>query len=85
MTYTDKQIREININGYQWAFTTKGIHSFHRKETRGYSVIECEEAQLTNGDLEFMIEHGMTLSPDRIRKAQKAFDKLSQNILAIKN
>jgi hypothetical protein len=75
MTYTNKQLREINIDGYQWAFTTKGIHSFHRKEPQGYSVIECEEAQLSNGDLEFMIEHGMTLSPDRIRKAQKNYLK----------
>ena len=75
MTYTDKQLREINIDGYQWAFTTKGIYTFHRKEAKGYSVIQCEEAQLSNGDLEFMIEHGMTLSPDRIRKAQKNYLK----------
>lgn len=50
------------INGYQWIYFSDGIHCFSKKDENGYSVIECTEKQIKNGDIEFMTEHNLTIN-----------------------
>jgi hypothetical protein len=49
-----------SYNGYKWIGFDKGKHLFQKKEGKGYSVIEALESDLTNGNIEFMTEHGLT-------------------------
>lgn len=48
-------------NGYVWRFFEGGIHTFTRKEDRGFSIIRCSTEQIENGDIDYMTEHGLTL------------------------
>jgi len=49
-----------SYSGYKWVGFDKGKHIFQKKEAKGYSVIEALESDLTNGNIEFMAEHGLT-------------------------
>jgi hypothetical protein len=65
-----------DVNGYSCYWIEKGIYSFSKKTPKGptrYSTIECEEEQLTNGDIEFMTLNGLTLSDARKKAYQKKF------------
>jgi uncharacterized protein len=44
-----------------------------KSEGGKFMVIECTDEQLHNGDLEFMTEHGMTISKERKKAYQKAW------------
>ena len=71
---------ELIVNGYRRFLTLDGIHYFERREPDGrFARIECEEEQLHNGDIEFMTENGITISPERknkyIKKRQRAIMK----------
>lgn len=67
----------MEINGYRWFSHNKGVHSFQRRTTDGYrwELVQCTEEQLHNGDIEFMTEHGWTLSKEQIRDTYKLFKK----------
>jgi len=49
------------INGYSWLFKDKEIHTFSKPSGKGYNVIECKTEQLTNGDIQFMTKHNISL------------------------
>ena len=49
------------VNGYKCFYFSKGIAHFKKQDGKGYWVIKCTEAQLHNGDIEFMTEHGLTI------------------------
>jgi hypothetical protein len=65
----------LTYNGYTWSYSYKGIHTFTKKENGKFAIIQCEEKQLTNGDIEFMTEHGLTLDPKIVKKIHLRFDK----------
>jgi len=65
--FNKEEYRGMVVNGYRWTYFDKGVLVFH-KTLEGqypYSVIECEERQVYNGDLEFMTQHGMTITKER--------------------
>lgn len=63
------KVSGLIINGYSRFCISDGIHSFQHREPGGkIALIECETEQLQNGDIEFMTEHGITLSEERKRK-----------------
>ena len=53
-------IAGLNLNGYNWCYFEKGLHTFSRKAKTGYEVIKAKADDLTNGNLEFMIEHNLS-------------------------
>lgn len=86
MQTTDLKL--INHNGFKWFSFSNGIHSFSKKTDKGFTVVECSEEQIYNGDLEFMCENGLTI--DKVRKAKeiKKFLKIhnepKKHILVVK-
>ena len=62
----------MEFNGYKWFYHYKGVHSFQKRTSDGYKwmLIECTEEQLYNGDIEFMTEHGLTISEEMKRKTK---------------
>lgn len=57
---TRQAIAGLNLNGYNWCYFEKGLHTFSRKAKTGYEVIKAKADDLTNGNLEFMIEHNLS-------------------------
>ena len=53
-------IADLNLNGYNWCYFEKGLHTFSRKAKTGYEVIKAKADDLTNGDIEYMIEHNLS-------------------------
>lgn len=54
--------RALKPNGYQWFGLIDGLHHFSKEiESGKWAELRCREEQITNGDLEFMAEHGLTL------------------------
>lgn len=49
-----------NLSGYNWCYFENGRHTFSRKEENGYSVIIAKPEDLTNGNLEYFILHGIS-------------------------
>jgi len=49
-----------DYNGYKWIGFEKGKHIFSKKESKGYATIKATEEDLTNGNIEFMTEHGLS-------------------------
>ncbi len=67
-------MQQLTINGYSRFNIESGIHSFMKKQGESYSVIECTTEQLNNGDIQFMTEHGLTLSASRKRAEKKKYN-----------
>lgn len=67
--------KDLTYNGYAWAYFSKGIHTFTKKVNGKFAIVECEEIQLTNGDIEFMTANEITLSPERIKKIKNKYGK----------
>lgn len=69
----------IEFNGYKWVSHYKGVHSFQKRsdDGRGWMLVQCAEAQLSNGDADFMTKHGWTLSKERQKAEHKKFDLLN--------
>ena len=61
MTFDKSKYIKLTFNGYSWCMFNKGIHTFSKKVAGGYASVECSEEQLTNGDIEFMTENGITI------------------------
>ena len=59
------------VNGYSRFMTCGGLNYFSKKEEKGYSQIVCTDEQLTNKDIEYMTENGMTLSKEMIAKIKR--------------
>jgi len=57
---TRQTIAGLNLNGYKWCYFEKGLHTFSRKAKTGYEVIKANETDLTNGNLKYMIEYGLS-------------------------
>lgn len=54
--------RAIKPSGFMWFGLIDGFHHFSKEVERGkWLEIRCREEQLTNGDIDFMAEHGLTL------------------------
>jgi hypothetical protein len=65
-----------SYSGYKWVGFDKGKHIFQKKEAKGYSVIEALESDLTNGNIEFMAEHGLTNTNKKATGGGVGEDKL---------
>mgnify|MGYP001227059444 FL=1 len=60
--------------GYQLAYVDDGVVTYSKKEESGYySSISCSLEQLENGDLEYMVQQGLTLSEESIKKIQRKY------------
>ena len=58
------QLRNLCINGYIWFGLDKGIHLLLKQVSSSqWLEIRCTESQLSNGDIEFMATHNLTLAP----------------------
>ncbi len=70
------------INGYEWFAFDRGVHSFQKRVGKWYSLVECSEDQLHNGDIDFMTKHNYTLS-----RSQKKYInlKFKRNLKQINN
>jgi hypothetical protein len=65
-----------NLDGYKWISFDEGLHYFQKELGRAtYLHLICEEYQINNGDLEFMAEHQMSLSGERIKKIKSKWRK----------
>lgn len=69
-----------SYNGYKWIGFDKGKHLFQKKEGKGYSVIEALESDLTNGNIEFMAEHGLTNTNKKATGGGVGDYKLKDNV-----
>ena len=75
----------LEFNGFKWFGFEKGIHSFSKKDSNGkFILIQCEEIQLTNGDIEFMTEHNISLSKERLLSVKRNFISAGDNVEFIK-
>ncbi len=61
------------VNGFELYYKHKGIAYFMKKENGKYAKIRCTFEQLENGDIEFMTEHGLTLSDKAVREHKRKF------------
>ena len=59
--------------GYQLAYVDDGVVTYSKKDGKYYTSISCSLEQLENGDLEYMTEHGLTLSEESIKKIQRKY------------
>lgn len=58
----------MRFSGFRWAYFENGIYTFTKDsptEKGKTLVVECSEEQLSNGDIEFMCEHGLSLGEER--------------------
>jgi GNAT superfamily N-acetyltransferase len=69
-----------SYSGYKWVGFDKGKHIFQKKEAKGYSVIEALESDLTNGNIEFMAEHGLTNTNKKATGGGVGEYKLNDNV-----
>ena len=60
MKYKKEHYKKINIGGYYWGGFWDNMRHFVKKEKRGYLSITCDEEDLENGNLEYMVENRMT-------------------------
>jgi hypothetical protein len=60
MLHLKSHYQSLNYNGYTWSGYWSKRHHFTKREGAGYLHIQCTEEQLTNGDIEFMCEHGLS-------------------------
>ena len=67
-------MQPLIINGYSRYDIDCNIHSFRKQDGERFAVIECTTEQLKNGDIEFMIERGLTLSASRIRAEKRKYN-----------
>ncbi len=74
-----EKYRNLSYNGYKWVGVEDGIHTFSKQSGNGFYVIECTEEQLSNGDIEFMTERGITLSVGRKRSEQQKSKRTSNS------
>lgn len=81
MIHSKDYYRKSAPNGWQWVgcgdlpFT----HIYSRGNyTEGFQELECSEECLTNGNLEFMAEHGLTMTKALLKKESKRLQKASK-------
>lgn len=65
MLHEKEHYKKLNYSGFIWSYfdSYKDVHVFSRKEEKGWSVIQCKEEMLTNGDMEYMAKNGLTFNP----------------------
>lgn len=68
------KLKNKEVNGYVWFMYEKGIHSFKKElPNNKWVVIECTQKQIINGDIEFMTEHGFSISKEMKKSVQKEY------------
>lgn len=57
--------QSLNYSGFKWYAFSNGLHHFSRPhpESNEFTTIQCTEEMLTNGDIEYMVENGLTYAP----------------------
>jgi hypothetical protein len=75
MKHSKNYYRSLSCNGYEWGGEhLPGIHFFVYGNNRdGFKEMLIDEDGLTNGDLQFMTKHGLTLTEKEAKKRSKAF------------
>ena len=58
-------VKQMTSNGYKWIYDEDGAHFFMKEvkegyRTTGYLEMRCLPSDLSNGNFEFMCEHGLT-------------------------
>ena len=79
---TDRMVGK-EVNGFRWFSHYKGVHDFTKRSEGSYSYahIQCTEDQLTNGDIEFMTEHGWTLSKEKVKEAHRKYKEPTETVI----
>lgn len=69
--------KALPANGYKWyAQIMPGIHAFVTGDHQtGFKNLLIDEAGLTNGDLEFVTMHDLSLTEEEARKRSRLFVK----------
>jgi hypothetical protein len=72
--FDKRKYKSIEVN---WSVFEKGIHTFVKvvKAHKEYLCVKCSEEQITNGDLDFMTKHKITLSTERKAEIRKEYLK----------
>jgi len=49
-----------NLNDFTWGYCDKGLHVFSKRSNKGYEVIKAKDEDLTNGNIEYFTQHGIS-------------------------
>ena len=52
--------QSLSFNGFSWAGFWDGVHNFQKRVNNGYEVIKCTDEDIENGNISFMVEHGLS-------------------------
>lgn len=63
MLHEKEHYQKLNFSVFKWDGFWNGLHHFSTQTERGFDCISCTEEMLTNGDMEYMVEHGLTFNP----------------------
>lgn len=59
-------LKTIQANGFRWAYTENNLHTFTKQNEAGqWELILCNTEDITNGNLQFMAEHGLSRTANK--------------------
>lgn len=60
--------------GMAWVCFDDGVHQFQKGDYRaGFTCMYVTEECLSNGNAEYMIQHGLTLSDEKVSELQRKY------------
>ena len=61
MKYSKQWYKDLKLpNGYKWAFYDNGLHSFIKRNDKGFIETRVNEEDIENGDYLLMMFYGQT-------------------------
>ena len=62
MIHSKEHYKTLSKDGYKWTGFWDKFHHFTKEvnNPRGYLTVACTDEDLTNGNFDFMIKHGLT-------------------------
>lgn len=52
--------QSLNIDGYTWSGYWSGFHNFTKKDGSNVAVVRCNDADIEDGNLQCMIQMGLS-------------------------
>ena len=54
-------LKGTQVNGFRWAYKNGSLHAFTKQNEAGqWILILCNDEDITNGNLQFMTQNGLT-------------------------
>jgi hypothetical protein len=54
-------LKATQANGFRYAYTDKSLHAFTKQNEAGqWELILCNTQDITNGNFQFMAQHGLS-------------------------